>query len=124
MTGFAQALLVGAGGFCGAVSRYLVGRWLPRRNAGAFPLATWLINVTGSFLLGLLAGASAPHWTLLLVGTGFMGAYTTFSTLSMDAVQLAGAGIGRRGTAVWYVVATYAVGIAAAFAGCALGDWL
>jgi len=86
-------LAVGAGGFLGAIARYAItiaisGWW--RRD---FPLATLLINISGSFILGffltLAAGrmSSDPYWRLF-VATGFVGAYTTFSTFEYETQRL------------------------------------
>ena len=78
-------LLVGVGGFAGAISRYWVGLVVTQRLGLRFPCATFLINVTGCFLIGffmhLLAerGVLDLHWLYIIV-IGFIGAYTTFST--------------------------------------------
>jgi CrcB protein len=80
-------------GAAGAVSRFLVDALVKRRWSARFPWATFAINVTGSFLLGALAGAVLFHhqpvgWQTVL-GTGFCGGYTTFSTASFETVRLA-----------------------------------
>jgi CrcB protein len=111
---------VSAGGFGGAISRYLVGLWAVERWGAAFPWGTLLINVTGSFVLGLfltLAGvrfASRPA-TRLFVATGFLGAFTTFSTFSYEVVWLASQG--AMGAALAYVAGSLVLGLAAAAAG-------
>ena len=73
-------LLVAAGGFAGSVSRYLVAQQAGKYWPSSVPWGTLFVNLTGSFLLGLLYGAHASPVFLLLIGTGFIGAYTTFST--------------------------------------------
>ncbi|KJE27762.1 fluoride efflux transporter CrcB [Geobacillus thermoleovorans] len=80
-------LFVAIGGFFGAMARYIVSRWAARRSP-RFPLGTLIVNLLGSFLLGWLAGSGAADAAKLLVGTGFMGAFTTFSTLKWESVQL------------------------------------
>jgi CrcB protein len=86
-------LAVGAGGFLGAVARYAVGLLVARFWSGEFPLATFLINVSGSFVLGFFMAPSGerlgldPAWRLL-VATGFVGAYTTFSTFEYETSRL------------------------------------
>ena len=88
-------LLLTAGGIAGANARFLVSGWAARRYA-TFPAGTFIINVSGSFLLGLLLSftAAASHAAQaadirLLVGTGFCGAYTTFSTFTFETLALA-----------------------------------
>ncbi|QFZ17350.1 fluoride efflux transporter CrcB [Saccharothrix syringae] len=104
--------LVFAGAAVGAVLRYLTGLLLPRR----FPWATLAVNVAGSFVLGVVAGAS-PAVTAL-VGTGFCGGLTTFSTFSWETVALVEAG--RAGQALANVATSLVTGVAAAFLGYAL----
>jgi CrcB protein len=87
-------LLLALGGIAGALCRYHGGRLVQTRAASEFPFGTWLINVSGSFLLGLLVGllGHAPSWLAtdisLLLGTGFCGAYTTFSAFTFETLQL------------------------------------
>jgi len=86
-------LIIGIGGFVGAVSRYGLALWIGQRWGRAFPLGTFVINVSGSFLIGLLMTLMAerftvnPQWRLLLV-VGFLGAYTTFSTFEYETGAL------------------------------------
>lgn len=83
---------VGAGGFVGAVFRYLVG-FIPQLQRGAFPLATLLINVAGAVLIGAVAekagSVSGMNPALLLfLKVGVCGGFTTFSTFSLEGVGL------------------------------------
>jgi CrcB protein len=86
-------LMVGVGGFAGAVSRYAVALWIGQRWGRSFPLGTFVINVCGSFLIGLLMYLLTeklivnPQWRLLLI-VGFLGAYTTFSTFQYETGEL------------------------------------
>jgi fluoride exporter len=78
------ALLGGAG----AVARFAVDSMIERRANTEFPLGTFVINMTGTFLLALLTAATIGSTTLFLVGTGLLGSYTTYSTWIFEAEQL------------------------------------
>jgi len=92
-----QILFVGLGGALGSVTRYLVAFYSAKHYSEAFPLSTFIINITGCILIGLFIGLAArlqyitPELKLFLV-TGFCGGYTTFSTFSSENVQLFQAG--------------------------------
>jgi CrcB protein len=81
-------LLIALAGGLGAASRLVVDGLVRHRVASTFPWATIFINVTGSFLLGLLVGADVGDRWLDVLGTGFLGGYTTFSTASTETVRL------------------------------------
>lgn len=85
-------LLVALGSAFGAPARYLLDRFVQRRREQRLPWGTWTVNVTGSFLLGLLAGTAAQYGldarVLAAVGTGFLGSYTTFSTFTWETLRL------------------------------------
>jgi CrcB protein len=113
-------LAIGAGGFLGANCRFLVGLWAESRWGAAFPWGTLLINVAGSFILGLYLTLVSERFmarpaTRLMVTTGFLGTFTTFSTFSYEAVQLylQGAAV----PALAYVAASLVLGLAAAAMG-------
>lgn len=111
---------VSAGGFLGANARYLVGLWAAARFGAAFPWGTLLINVSGSFVLGFYLTLvterfSGRSTTRLFLATGFLGAYTTFSTLSYEVVLLAAEGAPAQALA--YVAGSLMLGLAAAVAG-------
>ena len=110
-------LLVLLGGAVGASARYLTDVTVQRRHGTDVPWGTWTVNVLGSFVLGVVA-ESGPHWVLILVGTGFCGALTTFSTFAYETVRLREQG--RSGLAVSNVAGSLAVGLLAAV----LGWWL
>ena len=80
-----EPVLVSVGGGLGAVCRYLVGQFVGERR---FPWATLVVNVVGSFLLGLVVFGVSDSEIALLVGTGFCGAFTTFSSFSFQTVGL------------------------------------
>jgi CrcB protein len=86
------AIAVAAFGFLGAAARYALGQWIPDGGGASFPWATLFINLSGSFLLGLLLGTAArrplPDWWREGAGTGFLGAYTTFSAFNAQLAEL------------------------------------
>lgn len=114
--------LVVAGGL-GAVLRFVVDGAMRVRWPRPFPLGTAMINVTGSFVLGLLTGlgqhAHLPHGWVLVLGTGAMGGYTTFSTASVETVRLIQTG--RYALALLTGAGVMLLALAAAWAGLTLG---
>lgn len=109
-------LLVAVAGAVGAPVRYTLDTVVSERVEGTFPLGTMVINISGCFVLGLLGGlAQAPHEIL---GTGLVGAYTTFSTFSFETWQLVEAGETR--DAMINVLVSLAAGTLAAAGGLAL----
>jgi fluoride exporter len=117
-----QWVLVGLAGAVGAPLRYVVDTLVSARVEGAFPFGTLVVNVSGSFGLGLLSGLAIYHGlpgtAKLIVGTGLVGAYTTFSTFSFETVALLEEGEAR--LAARNVAFSAVVGAAAAAAGLAL----
>lgn len=103
-------LLVLVGGAVGALTRYLTDLAVQARFDPVLPWGTFVVNVAGSALLGLLAGsgASLPGWVGSLVGVGFCGALTTYSTFGLETLRL------PRGYAVLNVGLTLGAGLAAA----------
>ena len=121
-----RVLLVAIAGAAGAAARYVVdaaaaGTWSRR-----FPLGTLLVNVVGSAAAGVLVGLVARHGVgdtaRAVVGTGFLGAFTTFSTFAVDTVRLAGDGTTR--VAALYVGITLVATVALASAGYAVAVML
>ena len=81
--------LVAIGGGTGAMTRFLIDRWITKRVSKGFPWGIFVVNVTGSLILGVIVGFfDGPLVTVL--GTGLLGGYTTFSTASIDAFKLVG----------------------------------
>lgn len=113
------ALLVAVGASVGAVSRYLIDQAVTRAGATSFPAGTWVVNISGSFILGLLTGLASHHGlsadVVTVVGTGVCGGYTTFSTFSFETIRLTEDGSGL--VAVGNVVGSVVAGLAAAALG-------
>jgi CrcB protein len=116
-------LAISIGAILGANARFLLGGWALDRLGAEFPYGTLLINVTGSFAIGvvyaLIERHGAPDWVRPLLIVGFLGAYTTFSTFSLDALAMAE-------RAAWlaagaYVLGSVAVSMVAVWVGVVLG---
>jgi fluoride exporter len=88
VSGLLVWLGVAAFGALGALQRFQVGNAVTARRPSDFPLGTLFVNLTGGFALGLLTGLSVTGDTLLVLGTGFLGGYTTFSTWMVEAQRL------------------------------------
>ena len=122
----AQYALVALGGLFGAAARQAIESALPARS-GTFPVATFLINVSGAFLLGLIleslvrSGPDTGWWRAarLSLGPGFLGAFTTYSTLAIESDLLVRGS--HYGPAAAYLAASVGAGLAAAYAGMELG---
>ncbi len=110
------------GGAIGAPTRYLVDGWVQDRVSGVFPWGTFVINITGSLLLGVITGLALYHGLgdlpKIAIGTGFCGAYTTFSTFSYETVRLLEEG--SVGLAAGNAFGSVAAGLAAAAIGLAI----
>ncbi len=120
------ALLVILGAMVGAPMRYLADLYVQSRHRTAFPWGTFAVNASGSVLLGALAGAEAgtrgPSWALTLLGAGFCGAFTTFSTFGFETVRLVEQG--QLGAATVNVIGSVAVGLGGCAAGFAVASAL
>lgn len=116
-------LWIGLGGFVGAIARYLLATWIAGRAGATFPLGTLVINLSGSFILGLLLGVLENHATppalRMALATGFVGAYTTFSTFTYETIRLVEDG--SLLLAALNVGGSLALGLGAVFAGLGLG---
>lgn len=120
-------LLVGIGGFVGAIARRVVDLWVSDRVGSAFPLGTLVINVSGAFLVGLLFAWALERGVLPReirgpVMIGFLGAYTTFSTWMLESWRLVEDGAWA--LAAFNLAGSVALGLVAVVAGLAVGRLL
>ena len=81
-------LLIASGGALGSIARYVIGRRIAEKRAMDFPTGTFLVNITGAFLLGSISAAGLDGYMYMLFGEGFLGAFTTFSSLILDTNTL------------------------------------
>lgn len=118
-------LCVLGGGAAGSLLRYVAGVAIMSRWSGRFPIATFLINVTGSFAIGvlatLLADSTNPNWRPLLI-TGLLGGYTTFSSFEWETLTAARGGAG--GIALLYLLGSVVIGYGACWLGVAAASML
>ena len=117
-------LVIAAAGALGAASRHLLESFVNRHWGDAFPWGTFVVNVSGSFVLGALVGLFAhklgvPMWLRAAATVGFLGAFTTFSTFTYETVRLADDS--AYALALLNVVGMTILGLAAAAAGLLLG---
>ena len=119
-----ELIIVGLGGFVGAVSRYLVAGWVQNFSNSHFPFGTLMVNGIGSFMIGLLAGifqhAIISPQMRLFVFIGLLGAFTTFSTFSYETMMLLRSGV------IWEaflnIIVSLILGLLLVFLGYALGQ--
>jgi fluoride exporter len=117
-------LLIGAGGFFGAIARYVVDGLVIDRTGGGFPWGTLAVNATGSFILGLLFALTAERAILPAdirapVMIGFIGAYTTFSTYMLESWNLIESG--QYGAAIGNLAGSIVIGLAMVSLGLLVG---
>jgi CrcB protein len=120
------ALLIGLGGFVGANLRYWLGGWIAQKIGVLFPIETMLINISGSFLLGLFMTLAlhytwSPEWRQV-VAIGFIGSFTTYSTYEYESLRLLQEGAWVK--AGLNLFGSLVLGLIAVFLGVALGRLL
>jgi CrcB protein len=118
------ALAVALGGGLGALARYELDRFVERRSDAVFPWSTFLINVSGCFVIGVLVASlvdrhDTPAWLRIGLVVGVVGGYTTFSTFAQESLDLVEAR--DFAVAAAYMAASVALGLAAVWAGARVG---
>lgn len=117
-------VLIAVGGAAGATTRYLVDTWISERAGGAFPWGTLVVNISGSLVLGILFALATERGVLPAtirapVLIGFIGAYTTFSTLMLESWRLIESG--ALGLGLANLVGSTVIGLVAVVAGLTIG---
>lgn len=115
-------LLVGIGGTFGSIIRYALGKYISARSESELPLGTFVINVTGALLLGILTGIQTSKTIYSLLGDGFLGAYTTFSTFMYEGFNLFQDR--EKLNAFIYILGSLILGIIGFAIGVQIGKWL
>lgn len=115
-------LLVGIGGVLGSLLRYTIDGFISKRVKGAFPLDTFIINLTGAFLVGFLSGLVLNLYLNKLLVIGFLGAYTTFSTFMAEGINLIDKN--KKFNSYAYVVISTVLGLVLCYLGYTLGKTL
>jgi CrcB protein len=116
-----KVLMIGIGGFVGAIARYAMSIWIANMAVGnAFPFATWTVNIVGCALLGFGGALVERHMNLnenveAMVFVGLLGAFTTFSTFAGETIQLLK--LGNLSLSLLYVALSVIVGLAALLGG-------
>lgn len=119
---FIDFLMVAIGASFGALARVLLSNWIKRKWIHTFPLATFVVNMSGALFLGFVTGLGPDPRLALLLGTGFIGTYTTFSTFNLENIEL----VRRKKNKafIMYIAGSYSLGILAIGLGLLLGTAL
>ena len=112
---WAGVMLIGG---LGSVARFMVDRAVARRAARSFPFGTLAVNISAAVLLGLVSGLTLSHHAALLVGTAFVGAYTTFSTWMLETQRL------TEERQIWPAIANLVASVVLGVAAAMLGQWI
>lgn len=114
-----EYFLVGFGGIFGSLARYFLGRFVTERLKMIFPFGTFIINITGAFMLGMVNGTGLGGGAYFLLAEGFLGAYTTFSTFIYEGFNLVQNN--KKLNALIYISTSLILGILGFITGFALG---
>lgn len=114
--------MLGLGASAGACVRYFLTNLVKKHVKGPFPFATFFLNISGAFVLGLIVGIKLKTLQYAILGTGFLGGYTTFSTFNTELFALLDDH--NYGMALLYGILSYVIGIIFAFLGFMLGQHL
>lgn len=115
-----ELLLVGLGGVLGSLSRYFIGKSVLGFSSKWVPAATFMINISGAFLLGIVSGMNVGNSLYLFLADGFLGAFTTFSTFMYEGVTIFNGN--KKANAAMYVLFTLLLGLAGYYAGYVIAE--
>lgn len=104
-----EYLLVGFGGIFGSITRYALGKVIAKNAKTRFPIRTFIINITGAFLLGFLTANNFGRYLYLVLGEGFLGSYTTFSTFMFEGFTLFSDN--QKLNAISYIILSILIGV-------------
>ncbi len=113
-------LLIASGGALGSVARFIIGRRIAEKRTTNFPIGTFLVNITGALLLGLLCRIGPDRNMYLLLGEGFLGSFTTFSTFMYEGFNLFQDN--EKLNAAVYIFGSLLFGLAGFFVGVEIGN--
>ncbi|MED3564297.1 fluoride efflux transporter CrcB [Bacillus xiapuensis] len=114
-----ELLFVSLGGFFGAIGRFIISKSFQKRSQSGFPIGTLTVNLIGAFLLGFIVGIPIKGHLYSLLGVGFMGAFTTFSTFKLELTGLKNSK--KNPHFFSYLVISYSVGVILSFLGIFIG---
>ncbi|WPC44631.1 fluoride efflux transporter CrcB [Clostridium sp. JS66] len=114
-----EILLVGIGGILGSLTRFSLGKFISKYSKSPFPIGTFIINITGAILLGIVSYIGINKNMYLLIGDGFLGAYTTFSTFMYEGFNLFEKNF--KLNAITYILLSFILGIIGYIIGMKLG---
>jgi CrcB protein len=115
-------VLVGVGGALGGIARFQLGKMISQKSRTTFPIGTFIINISGALLLGIVSSLDAGKNLYLLLGDGFLGAYTTFSTFMYEGFNLFQKN--EKMNAFTYILCSLMLGIIGYIAGFGIGRFI
>lgn len=114
-----KLFIVGIGGIFGGLCRFQLGKVVSQKSNSTFPVGTFIINISGAFLLGILTSVNVNNQIYLLLGDGFLGSYTTFSTFMHEGFNLFQGN--EKLNAFTYILGSLIIGVIGYILGYALG---
>lgn len=117
-----KMILVGVGGAGGSLARFYIGKYISEKSAKQIPIGTFVVNITGAILMGIVISSVETQSVQLLIADGFLGAYTTFSTFSYEGYMMFDEG--DKLNSIYYLVFSVLIGVVGFFVGSVIGSFL